>query len=53
MESFKPDNAYPWLLQLLPSGLKGLAFAALTAAIVSSLASMLNSTPTIFYNGYL
>ena len=47
-ESFKPDNAYPWLLQLLPSGLKGLAFAALTAAIVSSLASMLNSTSTIF-----
>ena len=47
-ETFKPDNAYPWLLQLLPSGLKGLAFAALTAAIVSSLASMLNSTSTIF-----
>ena len=47
-ESFKPDNAYPWLLQLLPNGLKGLAFAALTAAIVSSLASMLNSTSTIF-----
>lgn len=42
------DNAYPWLLQFLPSGLKGLAFAALAAAIVSSLASMLNSTSTIF-----
>lgn len=42
------DKAYPWLLQLLPSGLKGIAFAALTAAIVSSLASMLNSTATIF-----
>jgi len=42
------DKAYPWLLQLLPTGLKGLAFAALTAAIVSSLASMLNSTSTIF-----
>ena len=42
------DKAYPWLLQLLPVGLKGLAFAALTAAIVSSLASMLNSTSTIF-----
>ena len=37
------DKAYPWLLQFLPSGLKGLAFAALAAAIVSSLASMLNS----------
>jgi SSS family solute:Na+ symporter len=42
------DKAYPWLLQLLPSGLKGVAFAALTAAVVSSLASMLNSTSTIF-----
>lgn len=42
------DKAYPWLLQLLPSGMKGIAFAALTAAIVSSLASMLNSTSTIF-----
>ena len=43
-----PDKAYPWLLQFLPVGLKGLAFAALAAAIVSSLASMLNSTSTIF-----
>src|SRR5690606_26725291 len=42
------DKAYPWLLQFLPTGLKGVAFAALTAAIVSSLASMLNSTCTIF-----
>jgi len=43
------DQAYPWLLQsFVPSGLKGLAFAALAAAIVSSLASMLNSTATIF-----
>ena len=42
------DKAYPWLLQFLPSGLKGIAFAALTAAVVSSLASMLNSTSTIF-----
>lgn len=42
------DKAYPWLLQLLPAGMKGIAFAALTAAIVSSLASMLNSTSTIF-----
>ena len=42
------DKAYPWLLNLLPSGIKGIAFAALTAAIVSSLASMLNSTSTIF-----
>ena len=42
------DRAYPWLLQFLPTGLKGIAFAALAAAIVSSLASMLNSTSTIF-----
>ena len=42
------DKAYPWLIQFLPTGLKGLAFVALTAAIVSSLASMLNSTSTIF-----
>ncbi len=51
------DKAYPWLLQFLPTGMKGLAFAALTAAIVSSLASMLNSTATIFtmdiYKGYI
>ncbi len=44
----KSDEAYPWLLQLLPVGMKGIAVAALTAAIVSSLASMLNSTSTIF-----
>jgi SSS family solute:Na+ symporter len=44
----KSDRAYPTLLQILPVGLKGLAFAALTAAIVSSLASMANSTSTIF-----
>ena len=44
----KSDRAYPTLLHLLPTGLKGLAFAALTAAIVSSLASMANSTSTIF-----
>ena len=42
------DKAYPWLLQFLPTGMKGIAFAALAAAIVSSLASMLNSTSTIF-----
>ena len=42
------DRAYPWVAQLLPVGIKGLVFAALSAAIVSSLASMLNSTATIF-----
>lgn len=45
----KSDEAYPWLLSnLLPVGVKGIAFAALTAAIVSSLASMMNSISTIF-----
>ena len=46
--SEQADKAYPWLLQFLPVGLKGIAFAALAAAIVSSLASMLNSASTIF-----
>lgn len=45
----RPDESYPWLLsQFVPVGLKGLAFAALIAAIVSSLSSMVNSTATIF-----
>jgi SSS family solute:Na+ symporter len=44
----KPDHAYPVLMNLLPSGLKGLAFAALTAAIVASLAGKSNSIATIF-----
>ncbi len=45
----KSDEAYPWLLKnFVPSGIRGLAFAALVAAIVSSLASMINSTSTIF-----
>lgn len=43
-----PDRAYPLLLNLLPIGLKGLAFAALTAAIVASLAGKANSIATIF-----
>jgi solute:Na+ symporter, SSS family len=42
------DKAYPVLLNLLPTGLKGLAFAALTAAIVASLAGKANSISTIF-----
>lgn len=42
------DKAFPWLMQFLPTGFKGVAIAALAAAIVSSLASMLNSTATIF-----
>lgn len=44
----KPDHAYPTLMNLLGPGLKGLAFAALTAAIVASLAGKANSISTIF-----
>src|SRR5687767_10749252 len=44
----RPDHAYPTLLNLLPAGLKGLAFAALVAAVVASLAGKANSISTIF-----
>jgi len=51
------DKAYPVLLNLLPTGMKGLAFAALTAAVVASLAGKANSIATIFtldiYKRYL
>lgn len=43
-----PDRSYPVLLNLLPVGLKGLSFAALTAAVVASLAGKVNSISTIF-----
>ena len=43
-----PDKAYPEVMKLLPVGVKGLVFAALIAAIISSLASMMNSISTIF-----
>lgn len=43
------DDAYPWLIRnFAPAGIKGVSFAALAAAVISSLASMLNSTSTIF-----
>ena len=44
----KPDQAYPEMLKLAPAGIRGLIFAALVAAIVSSLGSMINSISTIF-----
>jgi SSS family solute:Na+ symporter len=44
----KPDEAYPTMMRLLPSGLLGLVFAALVAAIVASMASKINSIATIF-----
>jgi solute:Na+ symporter, SSS family len=46
--AFNQDRAYPVLLNLLPAGLKGLSFAALTAAVVASLAGKANSISTIF-----
>ena len=45
----RPDDAYPWLIRnFTPTVIKGLSFAALAAAVISSLASMFNSTSTIF-----
>ena len=44
----KPDRVYGELMAIAPNGLRGLIFAALIAAIVSSLASMMNSIATIF-----
>lgn len=47
-ELSKPDQAYPEMMKLAPAGIRGLIFAALVAAIVSSLGSMMNSISTIF-----
>ena len=44
----RPDEAYPMMMRLLPSGILGLVFAALIAAILASLASKINSVATIF-----
>lgn len=53
----KADEAYPTLLNMVPVGIKGIAFAALVAAIISSLASMMNSVSSIFtmdiYKSYI
>lgn len=55
--NFNADNAYSAILGFLPNGMKGLALAALTAAIVASLAGKANSIATIFtmdiYNKYI
>jgi SSS family solute:Na+ symporter len=45
---FREDNAYSAVLGFLPAGLKGLSMAALTAAIVASLAGKANSISTIY-----
>lgn len=52
-----PDQAYPTLIRnLIPIGVRGFIFAALSGAVISSLASMLNSASTIFtidlYKGF-
>ncbi len=45
----RPDEAYPALIRnLIPAGLRGFMFAAICGAVMSSLASMLNSACTIF-----
>src|SRR5690606_40693131 len=44
----KPDQAYPEMMKLVPHGLLGITFAALVAAVASSLGSMSNSISTIF-----
>ncbi|MFH0992650.1 MAG: solute:sodium symporter family transporter [bacterium] len=45
----RPDQAFPMMLrEVIPSGLRGFMFAALAGAVISSLASMLNSAATIF-----
>jgi SSS family solute:Na+ symporter len=44
----RPDEAYPHLMSMLPSGFLGLVFAALIAAIVASMGSKVNSIATIF-----
>ena len=48
-EMARPDEAFPTLMKkLVPPGLRGFMFAAIAGAVVSSLASMLNSAATIF-----
>ncbi len=45
----RSDDAYPYLIRnFTPTVVKGLSFAALAAAVISSLASMFNSTSTLF-----
>jgi SSS family solute:Na+ symporter len=44
----RADEAYPHLLAMLPTGILGLVFAALIAAIVASMGSKINSIATIF-----
>ncbi|MFK8058270.1 MAG: sodium/solute symporter [Saprospiraceae bacterium] len=46
---YKADEAFPWVLSNhVPTGVKGLVFAGLVAAVGSSISSMVNSSSTIF-----
>jgi SSS family solute:Na+ symporter len=48
-QGIEPDRAFPTLMtQVLPAGFRGVMFAALFGAVMSSLDSMLNSASTIF-----
>jgi SSS family solute:Na+ symporter len=54
----KSDEAYPWLIRnLIPVGFTGLSFAAITAAAVSAISSIVNSASTVFtvdiYKGFI
>jgi solute:Na+ symporter, SSS family len=54
----KSDEAYPWLISnIVPIGIRGLSFAAIVAAAVSALSSIVNSVSTIFtidiYKGFI
>ncbi len=44
----RPDQAYPSMMRMLPAGILGLVFAALIAAVIGTIASMINSISTIF-----
>jgi solute:Na+ symporter, SSS family len=54
----KSDEAYPWLIRnIVPVGFTGLSFAAITAAAVSAISSIVNSASTVFtmdiYKGFI
>jgi solute:Na+ symporter, SSS family len=49
----RPDQAYPQLMTTLPSGLRGLVFVALMAAMIASMGSILHSIADIFTHDIL
>jgi len=45
----QPDSAYPYIVNtLVPSGLKGIVFAGLCGAIISTIEAVINASSTIF-----